>query len=497
MRGVWGATPARRTRRSTLAAAAAGGGLLTAGAVLAACGPVMSGGEAGSGSAAAAPTAGSGKILLLWRPWYGTTTQTLPLMYQGTQSFRDQNPGIDVRPVLDSQLGGMVPGMIAGAGPDIFQDWVLPPYIASGLALDLEPYITKDNVDLSVFSSSEMDFFKEVSSFSPTRQGLYFLPCYIHTQTTVVNLTALDQAGFSYPDDAGMPWSEWAQAFEKWTVRSTDRKKARVGGAADWEGYNDSSYNFISPYCLGGFGGGYVDPADPTKSLLGTPETVGFVQEYVQLIQSGALGFPSMADFGAGRAASSINGSGSELVQSALQWKGFKWRFYPPPIFPKRRTAYSATDAYGIWAGTKNPDAAWAFFKWLTVEPDFAQFMIKLQLRGPAQRSLWANWVAEVAAVAPPLAGTNLQALADGALNNWTYPGYLFRYNDSAVRSILGEMSNQVMKSHVDVAQALPAAARQIEAVQAAGAVVSQQAQAASKAFPTVGATIAAVTPGL
>ncbi len=477
----------RWTRRGALTAVGA------AGAVLAACGPVA----ANSVSSAAAPTAGSGKVLLTWRPWYGTTSQTLPLMYQGTQSFRDKNPSIDVKPVLDAQLGGMVPGMLAGSGPDVFQDWVLPPYIASGQALDLQPYITKDNVDISVFSSSEMAFFKEVSGFSPTGTGLYFLPCYIHTQTIVVNLSVLDQGGFSYPDSAGMPWSDWAQSFQKWTQRSSDPQKAVLGGAADWEGYNDSSYNFVSPYYLAGFGGGYVDPANPTQSILGTPATVDFARQYVQLIQAGALGFPSMQDFTTGRAASAIRGSGSGLVQAALQWKNLKWRFFPPPVFPTRRTAYSATDAYGIWSGTKHLDAAWTFFKWLTVEPEWAQFMIKLQLRGPAQLSLWSTWVAEVTAVAPPLANSNLDALAAGPLQNWTYPGHLFRYNDAGVRAVLAQMSTQVMNHKIDPAVALPQAAQQINVLQSQGATEAQQAQTLQKAFPVTGTAVAPAVAGI
>jgi len=462
MDGIGVGTRHRWTRRATLRAAAAAGAALAAGAVLDACGTAANTG--------AAPTKGSGKIVLKWRPWYGATPQTLPLMYQGTQPFRDKNPGIDVRPVLDAQLGGMAPEMIAGDGPDVFQDWVLPPYVANGLALDLEPYISKDNVDIGTFSSSEMDFFREVSSFAPGGKGLYFLPCYIHTQTIVVNLSVLDQLGFSYPNDTGMTWSDWAQSFRKWTAVGSDPSKSRMGGAADWEGYNDSSYNFISPYYLAGSGGGYVDPADPTKSILGTPATVNFAAEYVQLVRDKVLGFPSFNDFATGRAVSSIRGSGSGLVQAATQWRGFKWRFFPPPIFPNKRTAYSATDAYGIWAGTKHVEAAWSFFKWLTVEPTYAQFMIKLQLRGPAQLNLWDNWVTEVSAAAPPLAATNLQALAQGPVNDWTYPGYLFRYNDSGVRTVLNNMSTQVMSGKVDVALALPQAAAQIEAIQKIGA---------------------------
>jgi hypothetical protein len=481
-------TGVRWGRRRVLAAAGA------AGAVLVGCGPAAA---TTPSSSVAAPTAGSGRVLLLWRPWYGATSQTLPLMYQGTQPFRDKHPSIDVKPVLSPQLGGMVPGMLAGNGPDVFQDWVLPPYINSGQALDLQPYITKDNVDLGVFSSSEMEFFKEVSGFSSTGTGLYFLPCYIHTQTIVVNLSVLDAGGFSYPDDSGMPWSAWAEAFQKWTQRSSDPQKAVLGGAADWEGYNDSSYNFVSPYYLAGFGGGYVDPADPTRSILGTSATVNFARQYVQLVREGSLGFPSMQDFTTGRAASAIRGSGSGLVEAALQWKGLKWRFFPPPVFPTRRTAYSATDAYGIWSGTKHPDAAWSFFKWLTVEPEWAQFMIKLQLRGPAQLSLWNTWVAEVTAVAPPLANTNLAALAAGPLNNWTYPGHLFRYDDAGVRAILGQMSTQVMQHGADPAVALPQAAQQIDALQSEGAIGARQAQTLQKAFPATGSPVAPAVPGV
>lgn len=102
------ARPASLSRRHVLRAGAAAAGAVAVSALATACATTA------AGTSSAAPTQASQKTLLVWRDWYGSTTQTLPLMYEGTQPFRDKFPSIDVKPVLSPQMGGMIPGMIAG-----------------------------------------------------------------------------------------------------------------------------------------------------------------------------------------------------------------------------------------------------------------------------------------------------------------------------------------------------------------------------------------------
>lgn len=469
-----GLTRRRALRVGTVAAA----GLVASG-VLGACSVAS--------RTAASPTRGSGKIVLLWRDWLYTTTQTAPLMYEGTAPFREKYPSIDIKPVILPQLGGMVPAMLAGNGPDVFCDWVLPPYLTTGQALNLAPYITRDNVDLSIFPTHTINFLRQAATLTPgTTQGISFLPCFIHTETTVVNLSMLDHLGFPYPED-GADWNSWVQWWTNWTQTSTNPKNARYGAVPDWFGYNDSTYNFPSPYILKGFGGGYVDPADATKSLLQSQGSITAVSTYVDLINHGVmgLGLDWVNDFTTGQLVSSIRPDGAGLLPAVLAWRGLNWRFFSPPVFPNARTQYSATDSYGIWSGTKYPEQSWEFLKWLAVDPTWSDFMVKLQLRGPAIRSVWNNWVAQAAQVAPPLANTNVQALADGPLNDYVYPGHLFAYGDAQVRGVIASLSNEIMTKHTSPATAMPQAASQIEAIQEQYAVSGQKAAQANQALQT------------
>ena len=465
-------------RRALLRRAAGVAGVAATGAVL---GP----------AALAAPTRGAQRIVLVWRPWYAASTRTLPFLQRGIAPFLQEHPGVDVQPVLSPQLGGMIPYMLAGDAPDVFQDWVLPGYVSDGLVLDLNPYIQRDNVDLSIFPSQEINFFREVSSFGGTPGALYFLPCYIHTQTIVVNQTALDDMGLPYPDPQGMPWADWARSFRSWTVRSANPKTQRFGGMPDWLGYNDSSYNFLSPYYLYGNGGGYVTPGNPTSSQLGSPATTAFATEYMDLFQAGVLGW---GNFATGQNVSAISGTGSGISSVVPFWRGFKWDYYPPPVFPVHQAAYSATDAHGIWNGTKYPELAWEFFKFLSIEPTWARFMMKLQLRGPGQKALWEEWAAVVSQVVPLLARKNLAALTHGPLNDLTYPGHLFRYGDTEVRSAMattfGQFSTTAGKpgtgAGADVTGALTSLAKQINAIQVTGKAADQSAVASLKRFRQV-----------
>ena len=311
--------------------------------------------------------------------------------------------------------------MLAGQGPDVFSDWVMPPFVENDMMLDLMLFIKRDNIDLSGFMQGEMSFFQEAARFSPSNpNGLYGLPAYLHTECYAVNLGILDELGLKYPEsDWGI--EEWTRLWEAATVKPTNGKKQRFGADYDFGGY-DGSGNFLEPYWLYGFGGEYVDPTDPTKCYLSSPGSKAMANWIYPLIWEGVLGFPEdwgTSNFAQGLVVCTHNSTctcGSQ-VQNATDWRGLKWDYFQDPVWPVRRATFAADDFYGIWSGTKYPELAWEFLKWLTVGPDWQRLVMQTALAGPNQAKLWPEWAEIVRQVAPPLRDKNLEAFVQPVLN--------------------------------------------------------------------------------
>lgn len=480
------------TRRGALRAAAGAAGLAAAGAVLAACGTGATGAAGASTSAQPQPVAVKYKIL--WRPWYNFNNANSKtgqaLMMQGIQPWLDKNPGVEVDITYLGYQGSTVTALLAGTGPDIFADWVLPLYTSGGnnLLLDLTKYVRQNNVDLTIFPQRDM------ASFAVSNAGLYALPSYLHLQAPAVNLGVLDSLGLTYPEN-GWTHKEWETLYRKATVKSTDPKKKIVGGQFIMGGY-DYSGTIPCPFYLAGFGGEYVDPTDGSKCYLNAPGSNACLEWLYQLLWDGACDTGG-ADLRTGhRAVGTIDTAGG-LISAAQQWAGVKWQIYDEPTYPSGKFSYAASDFYAISAATKNPDLVWDFMDFLCVKPDWQRWMTKLALNGPNQKSLYEEWVATVKSIAPPLANIDLDAFNRAMQANSPYFGQLFKYASTQAGNAIVAGLGPVQAQKKDLSTALTQVTNQVDALEVAQtAIVGQMAGMVSK-FPTTGPEIAPVPTGI
>jgi len=82
---------------------------------------------------------------------------------------------------------------------------------------------------------------------------------------------------------------------------------------------------------------------------------------------------------------------GSWALKNILENAGFRVGVAPIPAGPARRATLSTTDGFGIYAGTRHPEAAWELVKFLVSE-EYALAMAKANLLQPARLSLMARW---------------------------------------------------------------------------------------------------------
>jgi multiple sugar transport system substrate-binding protein len=156
---------------------------------------------------------------------------------------------------------------------------------------------------------------------------------------------------------------------------------------------------------------------------------------------------------------------GSWALKDILANADFRIGVAPFPAGPVRRATLATTDGFGIYAGTKHPEAAWELVKFL-ISKEYGRAMARTNFLQPARASLIDEWVDFIRAEFPEkTADVNLAAFADGHLKGYSVTAEIFanmgeatRIADAAWHQIftLGQAPTGLMKS----------ACRQIEAAQ-------------------------------
>ncbi len=453
-------------RRALLGAAAA----TASGLALAGCGS----------TAAKLLQAAASPIVLVWRPWYnfpnGQGTAAVSLMVQGIAPWLRANPGVRVRLTTLGYQQDTVASMLAGAGPDVFEDWVLPIYVQNNLVLNLSPYARRDGVDPGIFAPAVMRYMLTTGRYAPGGPGLYGLPAYTHTLAVAVNEGLLGQAGLRVPEP---DWSylEWTRLWESSTRRSTDPSRQRFGGQLYWSGYDYSMGN-PAPFYLKGFGGEYVDPRNTTRCALDEQGSLECLSWAYGLQLDGVIGGSGLQDFATGRLVTALVGTDGTLPPAASAWQSLRWNLYPMPIWPRGRMTFASSDFYGVWSGTAYPDVAWDFVRFLCVDPAWQRWMIKLALVGPNQVGLFAEWAHVVRAVAPPLRRKSLEVITREVQAGTPYVGASFRYEEEASAGVIARYSSLAQSGQLSVESAARQATRQVNALQAGGAAAQARAVA-------------------
>lgn len=423
----------------------------------------------GAGTAGpAAPTTASPKTTLVFQPWqnaYGFQSlgkAVNELMYDATAPFRDAHPSIDLK--MYGPDINPIAATIAGAGPDVpqlqgggsgFDGW-----LGGSLLLDLRPYVQKSNLDLTQFSTGQLE------TVTARSGALYALPNYMGTAAVVVNYTVLDELGLAYPPKT---WDYKQYADFAHSVAGPVTKPAgwRYGATFDFAESGPDAFYFR------GFGGNIVDPADPTHCTLDSPECVA-AGEYLYEMIWAKTAQPGRVDtngFAQGREVAPFAWV-QQMLQWVTAWKAFKWDFYPMPTWPKGVYSMTNPNYFAINSETKAPDAAWELLQWLCAGPDWQRAMMKLVLLPPGYLPVWDEWLATVRAVAPTLADKDLEVFSNIVHkgNTIQVDGARFAYADGQAKQLLQPWTTQLQQQKISVQQAFTQAAQQINAFEAAAA---------------------------
>jgi multiple sugar transport system substrate-binding protein len=296
-------------------------------------------------------------------------------------AFHEANPKITVKvdvsdwePYWDKLqtaiAGGDAPDVFAMDGP------LFPDYQTRDVLLDLKPYIDKSGYDLGQLAD------QAVADFT-TPDGQFGLPRDLNVVALYYNKKMFDAASLPYPDDT-WDWAKLVEVAKQLTKRNAD------GTVSQWGFYTETTdmENYWSE--LVWQNGGDIISADHKTSLVGSDQAAGglqFLQDLIwkDKVMPDAAITDALGDaFEQGQAALEANGS---WLVATHQAAGLDFGIAPLPKGPAgQATSINPTGAV-VYKGTKNPDAAWEFVKYLA-SPAAQTKLMELKASLPANKAV-------------------------------------------------------------------------------------------------------------
>ena len=408
----------------------------------------------------------SEKVQLVYQDW---RTDWFPAMVQEMLAqFHASHPNIRVFYSRDPEdvETRMLTDMEAGTAPDVFQSccsW-FPILAQKGYTVDLRPYVS---ADLDRETIDDWDQAQYKSFF--TRDGKqYGLPKYHGAQALYYNRDLLDKYGVDYPDSS---WDhdDYLTAMKRLTHSVNENGRPDL-----WGSMIDVSWERIQVH-VNEWGGNFVDPKDPKRCLMGEPEAMAAIEWLrARMWDDKVMATLDMQKTGTQKAFVSgqvaMAEDGSWALKDILTNAPFRIGVAPLPAGPVRRVTLATTDGFGIYAGTRHPDAAWELMKFL-ISKDYGRAMARANFLQPARVSLVNEWVDFVRKEFPQKTrDMDIAAFADGHVKGYSVVAEVFANMADAKRIAYGAW-DKILTLGQAPTTLMSEASRQIqEAQQASGA---------------------------
>jgi multiple sugar transport system substrate-binding protein len=299
-------------------------------------------------------------------------------------AFHAANPKITVKVTVsdwDPYWDKLLTSVSGGDAPDVFamDGPLFPDYQSRDVLLDLKPFIDRDGYDLGQLAD------QAVADFT-TPDGQFGLPRDLNVVALYYNKKMFDTAGIPYPDET-WDWAKLTSVAKQLTLKGSN------GKVSQWGFYTETTdmENYWSE--LVWQNGGDIISADHKTSLVASDQAAGGIQFLQDLIWKDKV-MPDAAitdalgdAFEQGQAAMEANGSW--LVATHLA-AGLDFGIAPLPKGPAgQATSINPTGAV-VYKGTKNPDAAWAFVKYLA-SPAAQTKIMELKASLPVNKEVLAG----------------------------------------------------------------------------------------------------------
>jgi multiple sugar transport system substrate-binding protein len=380
------------------------------------------------------------KVQLVYQDW--RTDWFPPMAQKALEEFHATHPNIRVfyTPDPENLEESMLVDMAAGTAPDVFAGCCsfFPIWAQEGYTLDLRPYVAADFDETTIEDWDPAQY----RSFFTAEGRQYGLPKYHGALALFFNKDLFDQYKVDYPDES------WDHDDYSSAMKLLTHDRDGDGKTDLWGSMIDISWERIQVH-VNAWGGHFVDPDDPTHCLMGAPEAMQ-AMEWIRALMWDDRVLASFLDvqnletrqaFITQQIA--MVEDGSWALKDILNGANFRIGVAPLPSGPVRRVTLATTDGFGIYAGTKHPDAAWELIKFL-VSKEYGRAMARANYLQPARASLVDDWVGYIREEFPDKAKeVDIAAFADGHIKGYSVTAEIFA-DMAAARELAYDAWNQV-----------------------------------------------------
>lgn len=322
----------------------------------------------------------SGPVTIKYELW---DSAQLPAYQKCAEVFMEKNPNIKIE---ITQLGwndywtGLQTEMVGGSASDVFTDHLakFKEFANKGQLVDLAPYIRRDNVDTSVYVNG-------LEKLWQTEDGkCYGLPKDWDTIAVVYNADALKKAGITKEEADSLTWNaENGGTFEKFIAKLSIDAQGRNGLDPKFDKKNVVQYGFalnhsddrgqaqFSSFAVS-TGWMYTDGLYDHNYHYDDQRFIDTIKWMHRMELKGfSAPFADTANGAntllfSGKAATTLDGSW--MIGTYTSNGTIPIGFALLPEGPKGRRSMTNGLADSIWAGTKHPDEAWQWVKFLASE---------------------------------------------------------------------------------------------------------------------------------
>ncbi len=402
-----------------------------------------------------------------------------PMVGRMIEQFHATHPNIRVyynaEPAKQSDIEKVTTGqMEQGNAADVIQGcctW-FPLWAQRKHLLDLRPYVAAD-IDAATIADWNQAQYRALF----TKDGRQFgLPKYCGALALFYNKDLFDEHRVKYPE-AGWTYEDYRAAMKVLTRDRDHDGQTDLWGSMMWLSWIRFQVH------INGFGGHIMDPDDDSQCRLAEPQAMAALdwlcrRTWGDQIMANKLRVNNLAPSAAfAKGLIAMAEDGSWALNDILSNAKFRVGVAPFPTAPVRKVTSATIDGFGIYAGTKYPDAAWEFVKFL-ISKDYGRAMAQAGLLQPARLSLIDDWAHAVRARFPEQAKElDIAAFADGHLKGYAVTPETAADMGSAARS-MGDLMEKLITYGDGAAD--PAA--QAELIRAAAADINAgQKTAAAK----------------
>ncbi|NBD26787.1 ABC transporter substrate-binding protein [Paenibacillus glycinis] len=410
--------------------------------------------NAGTNGAANAGTSDNGgadqkKVELRIGTWEGGDGLKLQQQIADNYKKTHENVSISIESVPDQYGTKILTQIAAGQAPDIFQigDGDVSMFMKKGALEDLTSYIGGSN------GINTDDYYQSVLDVGKADGKYYTMPKDYSDIAVFYNKKMFDDAGVPYPQ-AGWTWDQFYETAKKLTKKDGDKyTQWGVNLPGSW-------VRAILPL-IQSYGGSVISPdgekidgymnSDGTVKALELYQDM-YLKDHISPSGTESQAFKGVDLFAVGKVA--MNMTGRWPVEDYKKNADLSFGVAQMPVGPQGASNTICYSGYGLYAKSKNKDAAWDYLKYLT---------------GPEGQELMAQHAfTAVKATADKLGQTNdpaLKPFLDDVPNIKDFPEKISPFfGVSGGKTLQSVMDKMMLGKPIDVKKELDAAAKQGDA---------------------------------